>query len=234
MNQRIIEANTTGLNRFFGEVYAKVALGVGVSALVSFILIYFMPNVLVAFANSTILWIVLCIVEIMLVISAGHRAYSGNSSGTMMMYMVYSIINALTLTVGLTIVSSPKVIAQAFLVTALMFVAMSIYGRTTKRDLSAWRNFLMGISLGVIITLLVNLILGSGALSFFCSLVSVALFAGYMAYDTQMIIRLYQMANSETKSGLATYGAMNLYMDLIAMFINLLQILDVFNSDNNN
>lgn len=220
-----------GLNRFFSQIYLKVALGIGVSALISFILLRFMPTLPLRIYSSIPLLIVLILVEVMICFICTRRAYSGNPASTMIWYIVYSVINAISLTAIFEVVQDPGAITKAFLCTAITFVIMSIYGRTTKRDLSAWRNFLVGISWGIIITLLVNLFLGSSAVSFLCSLVAVVLFAAYMAYDTQMAKRLYYAApNEEALKGIATYAAMSLYMDLVDMFINLVYLFS--DSDN--
>lgn len=232
MNQTVEQVNSGGLNRFFSQVYLKVALGVGISTLVSFFLLTVGQRFLINFMSHSMAWLVLCVVEVLLVLFAPRKAYSGNSSGTMLLYVAYSLINGVTLTVALAFVNQARSIAEAFLVTSLMFIAMSIYGRTTRKDLSVWRNFLVGLGLGVIITVLVNFFLGSTAISIFCSLASVVMFSLYMAYDTQMVIALYQSASAHNERGLATFGAMSLYMDLIGMFINLLQLFDFWNSDN--
>ena len=231
MNQGYSTSYDAGLNRFFSQIYLKVALGIGVSAVVSFIMLRFMPMLPIMIYSSFPLLIVLILAEVMICFMCSRRAYSGNPTSTMIWYMVYSVINAISLTALFEAVSDPGAITKAFISTAITFVIMSIYGRTTKRNLSAWRNFLLGTGWGIIIALLINFFLGSSVISLLCSIVSVVLFAAYMAYDTQMAVRLYNAASTEEElKGLATYSAMALYMDLVDMFINLVYLF----SDNDN
>lgn len=226
------QAYDVGLNRFFSRVYLKVALGVGVSALMSLIFIKFMPTVPLMIYSNPILTLTLVLLEFLVVFMCSRRAYNGNPTSTMIWYVVYSIMTALTLTVAFYYVGNPKIIVEAFAVTAVTFVGMSAYGHLTKRDLSTWRNLLVGVLIGVFVALLFNLFLHSGALAFFCNIVSVVLFAAYMSYDTQMIRRLYAgITSEEQEAGIATYSAMMLYMDLINMFINLLYLFSDIDRD---
>lgn len=235
MNQSVTKARD-GVNAFFGQVYMKVALGLAISTVVSFVLSRFAPQIPIMIYSSTFAFIVLWLVEVGIVFMLSRRAYSGNPQSTMVWYVVYSAINGITLTASFAIVNNTTAIWQAFLTTALTFVAMSAYGHLTKRDLSSWRNLLMGFLIGLVVTMLINLFFHSGVMVFFTCIVSVILFAAYMAYDTQMIKQLYynaQGADTGTLAGLATFSALQLYMDLISMFINLLQLFGFFDNDNN-
>lgn len=235
MNRTVSKASDN-VNAFFSQVYMKVALGLGISTIVSLFLAKFAPGIPMAIYSSTFAFIVLWLIEIGIVFAMSRSTYNGNPSSTMTWYVVYSVINGITLTASFEIVNNTEAIWQAFLVTAVTFVAMSAYGHFTKRDLSGWRNLLVGVLIGLIVTMLINLFLHSGVMVFFTCIVSVVLFAAYMAYDTQMIKNLYystQGADSGTMSGLATFAALQLYMDLIAMFINLLQLFGLFDSNDN-
>ena len=220
-----------GLNRFFSKVYLKTALGIGVSAVVSFILATALPQIPYMIYSNPIGILALLLVEVMICFMCSRRAYNGNGTSTMIWFIVYSVINAITLSAVFMIINDVKLIAEAFLVTAVTFVALSLYGHYTKRNLSSWRNFLFGTLIGVMIALIVNLFLHSGAIGLLCNIVAVVLFAAYTAYDTQMIKSMYySMNNNGEASGLSTYGAMVLYMDFINMFINLLYLFS--DSDN--
>ena len=116
-------------------------------------------------------------------------------------------------------------IARVFFITAGTFAGMSLYGYTTKKDLSGWGSFLMMGLIGVIIASLVNIFLQSSALHFVISVVGVLVFVGLTAYDTQKIKAIYSEADdSETYTKKAIMGALNLYLDFINLFIMLLHL----------
>lgn len=120
-------------------------------------------------------------------------------------------------------------IAQTFLVTAIAFASLSLYGYTTKRDLSAMGTFLMMGLIGLIVASLVNIFLASSALAFAISVIGVLIFAGLTAYDTQSIKNEYiqhaQYGDQEWLGKSAIMGALRLYLDFINMFMFLLQFL---------
>ncbi len=119
-------------------------------------------------------------------------------------------------------------IAQVFLITSISFAGLSLYGYTTKRDLSGMGTFLMMGLIGLIVAMIVNLFLGSGIVAFAISVIGVLIFAGLTAYDTQNIKNTYlqhaQMGDSEWLGKAAIMGALNLYLDFINMFMFLLQL----------
>jgi len=117
-------------------------------------------------------------------------------------------------------------IAQIFFITAATFGALSLYGYTTKRDLSAWGSFLFMGVVGIIIAMVVNIFLQSSALQFAISVIGVLVFAGLTAYDTQRIKDGYYMVagSAELVAKSAIMGALALYLDFINMFMFLLQL----------
>ena len=120
-------------------------------------------------------------------------------------------------------------IAQTFLVTAISFAGLSLYGYTTKKDLSGMGTFLMMGLIGLIVASIVNLFLGSGALAFAISVIGLLIFAGLTAFDTQNIKNTYIQhaahGDQEWLGKAAIMGALNLYMNFINMFMFLLQFL---------
>jgi FtsH-binding integral membrane protein len=116
-------------------------------------------------------------------------------------------------------------IARVFFISAASFAALSLYGYTTKRDLSAWGSFLFMGLIGIIIAAVVNLFIASSALQFAISVIGVLVFAGLTAYDTQQIKSMYYAGD---EAGVATkkavMGALRLYLDFINMFLMLLQL----------
>ncbi len=120
-------------------------------------------------------------------------------------------------------------IAQTFLVTAVAFGGLSLYGYTTKRNLSAMGAFLMMGLIGLIVAMVVNIFLASSALGFAISVIGVLIFAGLTAFDTQKIKNDYlahaQMGDSNWLGKSAIMGALTLYLDFINMFMFLLSFL---------
>ncbi len=120
-------------------------------------------------------------------------------------------------------------IAQTFLVTSIAFAGLSLYGYTTKKDLSGMGTFLMMGLIGLIVASIVNIFLASTAMAFAISAIGVLIFAGLTAYDTQTIKNTYlqhaQMGDSEWMGKSAIMGALSLYLDFINMFMFLLNFL---------
>ena len=116
--------------------------------------------------------------------------------------------------------------ARVFLITAATFGVMSLYGYTTKRDLTSWGAFLRMGLWGVIIAVVVNFFMQSAALDYALSFVIVALFVGLTAYDTQKIRQIYMSYDSEDIQGRkVVVGALSLYLDFINLFMALLRIM---------
>ncbi|MEZ5777945.1 MAG: Bax inhibitor-1/YccA family protein [Paracoccaceae bacterium] len=120
-------------------------------------------------------------------------------------------------------------IVQTFLVTAVAFAGLSLWGYTTKKDISGWGSFLIMGVIGLLVAMIVNLFLQSPAIMFAVSAIGVLIFAGLTAYDTQKIKTDYiahaQHGDSEWLGKSAIMGALNLYLDFINMFMFLLQFL---------
>ena len=120
-------------------------------------------------------------------------------------------------------------IVQTFLITAIAFAGLSLWGYTTKKDISGWGSFLIMGVIGLIVASIVNIFLGSPAIMFAISAIGVLIFAGLTAYDTQKIKNDYiqhaQSMDSEWLAKSAIMGALNLYLDFINLFMFLLQFL---------
>jgi len=120
-------------------------------------------------------------------------------------------------------------IAQVFLVTAIAFAGLSLYGYTTKKDISGWGSFLIMGVIGILVASVINIFLGSPALHFAITILGVLIFAGLTAYDTQNIKNTYlahaHHGDQEWLAKSAIMGALSLYLDFINMFMFLLQLL---------
>ncbi|MHA7064799.1 Bax inhibitor-1/YccA family protein, partial [Azospirillum argentinense] len=117
-------------------------------------------------------------------------------------------------------------VARVFFITAAMFAAMSLWGYTTKADLSKMGSFLMMGLIGIVIASLVNIFVGSSALQFAISVIGVVIFTGLTAYDTQRIKEEYTEGHGhEGNTKLAVMGALSLYLNFINLFQMLLQLM---------
>jgi uncharacterized protein len=145
-----------------------------------------------------------------------------------LMFYVYSALVGLSLAFIFAVYTGTS-IAETFLVTAIAFAGLSLYGYTTKRNLSAMGSFLLMGLIGLIVASVVNMFLHSGALAFAISAIGVLIFAGLTAFDTQKIKSDYvahaQMGDADWLGKSAIMGALTLYLDFINMFMFLLQFL---------
>lgn len=167
-----------------------------------------------------------------LVLSLGVNRLSRSSA--QMLYWLFCAAMGASLT-SIFVIYTSESIARVFFITAGTFAAMSIYGYTTKTDLSRFGSFLMMGLIGIVIAGLVNIFLASSALQFAISIIGVVVFTGLTAYDTQRIKASYvQYAYAEGTDGAAkmsVYDALSLYLNFINLFMLLLQLLG--NRNNN-
>jgi len=151
-----------------------------------------------------------------------------SAAAAQLLFYVYAAVMGLSLS-SIFLVFTGASIAQTFLVTAIAFAALSLYGYTTKRDLSAMGAFLMMGVIGILVASVVNIFIASSALSFAVSIIGVLVFAGLTAFDTQAIkVEYIQMAQSGDQEWLgksAIMGALRLYLDFINLFMFLLQFM---------
>ena len=140
-------------------------------------------------------------------------------------FWVYAALTGISLSTIFLVYTGQSVV-QTFFITAASFGALSLWGYTTKRDLSGMGSFLFMGLIGIIIASIVNIFLGSSALQFAISVIGVLVFAGLTAYDTQQIKEMYYEGDDATVSGRkAIMGALRLYLDFINLFMFLLQFL---------
>lgn len=140
-------------------------------------------------------------------------------------FFLYSALMGVSLA-PIVLVYTGASMARVFLITAATFGAMSLYGYTTKRDLTSWGSFLRMGLWGVIIAAVVNFFMQSASLDYALSFVVVGLFVGLTAYDTQKIRQIYMSYDSEDIQGRkVVVGALSLYLDFINLFLALLRIM---------
>jgi FtsH-binding integral membrane protein len=208
---------------FLSQVYAWMTAGLLVTSAVA---AYTASTPLVLnliYGNPFTIW-VLFIAQIGLVIGLS-AAIDRLAPGTAVaLFVGYAALNGLTLS-AIFIVYTYTSIAQAFLAAAATFGVMSLYGATTKRDLSTAGNLLVMALIGFVIGSIVNLFWANSALYWVLTYLGIAVFIGLTAYDTQQIKRMSQQAHDDTTAQrLAIIGALKLYLDFINLFVLLLRI----------
>lgn len=151
-----------------------------------------------------------------------------SAAGAQLFFYVFSAVMGISMSY-IFVVFTGISIAQTFLITSIAFAGLSLYGYTTKKDISGWGGFLIMGVIGLIVAMVVNIWLQSPAIMFAVSAIGVLIFAGLTAYDTQKIKNDYiaHAANgdSEWLGKAAVMGAINLYLDFINMFQFLLMFM---------
>ncbi|EOH99564.1 hypothetical protein UAW_00716 [Enterococcus haemoperoxidus ATCC BAA-382] len=212
-----------GLNKFYSKIYAFLAMGIGVSALVSYLILTVYPVVLVTLLNSSALFFGLWILQIGLVLFLGLKAQK-NPSLAVSGFLIYSILNGVTISATLLMYAQATVVS-AFVSAAATFGAMSLVGMFTKKDLSAMGHAAYSALIGIIIAMVINFFfLRSSAVSFFISILMVLIFAGITAYDNQKIRQVYNETGGQAGTGIAVFFALQLYLDFINLFLAFLRI----------
>jgi FtsH-binding integral membrane protein len=224
-----------GLRAYMLKVYNYMATGVlltGIISLISFKLsadinasgqIIALTSYGNAIFNSGLKWLVmLAPLAVIFYMSFGINKMSTSKAQTV--FWIFTILMGLSLSWVLIVFTGVSV-ARVFFITSATFGAMSIYGYTTKRDLTKLGSFLMMGLIGIIIASLVNIFLKSTMMHFVISILGVLIFVGLTAYDTQKIKNMYSASDTIEVSGKkAIMGALTLYLDFINLFIMLLRL----------
>ena len=221
-----------GLRQYMMRVYNYMAGGLCITALAAYLimshpalagLFFTMSPSGYIVGMSALGWIALFAPFIM-VFAFGWVLNRGSARQVQATFWGFAAIMGIAITPTVLAYTGASV-TRIFLITAAMFGAMSIYGYTTKKDLTSMGSFLIMGVWGIIIAMLVNLFLQSPGLYYALSCLSVIAFTGLTAYDTQVIRRIYSEVDSDdTMSRKAVAGALSLYMDFINIFIALLNL----------
>ncbi len=220
------EARTDSVTlvQFFNSVYAWMASGIALSAVVAW-WVSTQPEVMRQVFRGPAL-LMLFIVEIGLVLTISWAVNKISAGVATALFLLYSAINGLTLSVFL-LVYSHATLVSAFAITAGMFGAMSVYGFVTKTDLTRFRSLIFMALVGLIIATIVNIFVASSFLYWAINYAGVLIFVALTAYDTQML-KLIAIETADNPSLAARYaivGALRLYLDFINLFIFVLRIL---------
>ncbi len=209
---------------FISKVFLWMAVGLGLSAAASFALLG-QPAILKAIFTNSWLLIGLLVAEFGLVIWLSAGAMRMSASLATSLFALYSVLNGITLTSVFLVYTGVSVLTT-FAITAGTFFFFSLYGATTKKDLTGIGSLAMMGLIGVILASVVNIFLKSPAVMWITTFVGIAVFLGLIAYDTQKLKAMHAagFANTEAEKRMAILGALMLYLDFINLFILLLRI----------
>jgi uncharacterized protein len=208
------------------NVYSWMTAGLGLTGIVAYG-VSRSPSVLRVIFGTPGLFFILMIAELALVIYLSARLQKMSAQSAVFAFTGYALLNGLTLS-SVFIAYTGLELSQAFFSAAAAFGGMSLYGMTTKKELSGIAHYLFMGLWGVIIASIINLFIGSDSLYYLISYAGVAVFMGLTAWDTQVIKRWNsQYGSSLTEAEyvkLSIMGALKLYLDFINMFLFLLRI----------
>ena len=200
-------------NLSFSDAPTAYALGNGL----------YLTDIGYALFGSPLRWVIM-LAPLGMVFFLSFRVQKMSVSAAQMTFWAFAALLGVSLS-SIFAVYTATSITQVFFISAATFGAMSLWGYTTKRDLTAMGSFLMMGLIGVIIAMVVNIFLASSALAFAISVIGVLIFVGLTAYDTQKIKEMYSVSDDGTVAGRkAIMGALALYLDFINIFLFLLQL----------
>lgn len=212
------------------KIMPKVFMWMFIGLLITFITGYYVANN--EFTAMKILggygYLILAVIEILLVIFLSARITKMSPTTARISFLLYSIISGLTFC-GIFLVYELSSVLFVFLITAIIFGLFAFVGSVTKLDLTKFGTYLMMALIAVIMLSIVNIFIKSGTFDFILSIIMVVIFIGFTAYDVQKIIKLSE-SGAIPEDNLAIYGALELYLDFINLFI---ELLNLFGKNNN-
>lgn len=210
-----------GLREHMISVYNNMGLGLAISGVIAY-LVATVPELTVLFLGGPQVYLfIFAPLAMVLVMSFGFEKLSLSALRTM--FYAYAAIMGVSLSTVFMVYQLGSVF-QVFGITAVMFLAMSIYGYTTKRDMTGLGGFfLMGL-IGLIAASIVNIFMQSAALDFGISVIGVLIFVGLTAYDTQKIKEMYHLTTGDERSKYGIMGALSLYLDFVNLMLYLLKL----------
>ncbi len=211
-----------GLRTYMVKIYNFMAIALGISGVTAFATAS-SPALMNVLFGTPLSWVVM-LAPLGFVIFFGAKINSISAAKAQTYLWIFATIMGISLAT-IFVAYTGASIARVFFISASTFGAMSLYGYTTKKDLTGMGSFLMMGLIGIVIASLVNIFLKSSALDFALSVIGVLVFIGLTAYDTQRIKHSYYHSGDEEAIGkMAVMGALNLYMDFINLFLMMLRL----------
>ncbi len=208
-------------NKIISKTFIWMFIGLLITFLTGFGVSHNETMIINIYKNST--YIILAIIELILVIFLSSRIQKMSRNSARIFFILYSFISGLTFS-SIFIFYKISSLIYIFLISALLFLIFGLVGFFTKMDLSKMGTYLMMALIGTIICFIINIFIGSSQFDMIITIISLLVFIGFTAYDIQNIKRLSTMSNIDSDN-IAILGALNLYLDYINVFINLLSLL---------
>jgi uncharacterized protein len=220
-----VDATAAEQQRFMIRVYNWMTAGLAITGFMAFYVSNSPAMMKIIFGNP-IMPIALIITQIGLVFWLATRVMQMSASKATGVFMLYAGLTGITFS-AIFMAYTTASIFSTFLVTAGTFGAMSLYGYTTKKDLTSWGSFLFMGLIGIIIASLVNMFMQSSMMHMIITYAGVLIFVGLTAYDTQKIKEMNILGNEGTEEDTkeAIRGALTLYLDFINLFLMLLRLM---------
>ena len=211
-----------GLRTYMLRVYNYMAAGLAVTGIIAYLTSQ-SPQLMATIYGTPLMWVVM-LAPLALVFFMSARINKMSAASAQTTFWIFSALMGLSLA-SIFIVYTGASITRVFFITTSMFAGMSLYGYTTKRDLSGIGSFLMMGLIGLIVASIVNIFLQSSAMHWAISVIGVLIFVGLTAYDTQKIRNMYSEADgAEIESKKSIMGALTLYLDFINLFLFMLRL----------
>jgi FtsH-binding integral membrane protein len=234
-NYETIRTNTAtmeydpGLRQYMLSVFNNMSLALGVSAVISYF-IGTSPTLMFVFFGGPQKWLFM-LAPLAFVLAISFFIVDQSLRTTKIMLFVFAGLMGVSLATVFAVFKMGS-IAQAFFATAAMFGTMSLWGYTTKRDLTKMGSFLIMGAFGLLIASLLNLVFASGALAMVVSGLAVVIFAGLTAYDVQSLKGLYyELEADDEREKAGVMGALSLYLNFINIFTSWLNLFGERNSE---
>jgi FtsH-binding integral membrane protein len=210
-----------GLRQYMLRVYNFMAAGLGLTGLVAYVAVA--TGLYQQIAGTPLIWVVL-LAPLGVVLFLSFRIERMSAGTAQMTFWGFAALMGLSLA-GIFLIYTGASVARVFFISAATFAAMSLYGYTTRRDLSRLGSFLFMGLIGVVLASVVNIFVASSALQFAISVIGVLVFTGLTAWDTQRIKEVYLESDpGDVLTKKALMGALALYLDFINLFVLLLQL----------
>ncbi|MDD2867663.1 Bax inhibitor-1/YccA family protein [Neomegalonema sp.] len=222
-----------GLRAYMNRVYGLMAGGVALSGVVAYAIAN-TPALAQAIYGTPLRWVVM-LAPLAFIFLIGFRAHKMSESGALATFWAFAGVMGASLGMIFLVFTGAQ-ITQAFLITAIAFMAMAGYGYVTQKSLSGWGSFLFMGVIGLILASLLNLFMQSSALQFAISALGVLIFAGLTAYDSQRLKNEYlYLADADGGAAYmgksAIFGALSMYLNFINMFQSVLSLMGIMGGD---
>lgn len=211
-----------GLRNFMIDIYNHTSIGLAISGLIAYLV--YSSGLITVLMSGPLSWVFI-LAPVGMILAYSFIGQKWDYTTMKMFYYVFVAMMGVSLSTIFAIYTATS-ISQVFFITATTFAAASIYGYTTKKDLTSMGTFLLIGLIGIVIAAIVNIFLASPALTFAISIIGVIVFVGLTAYDTQTAKSMYFGANdSDEVARYSIMFAINLYLNFINLFQMLLSLL---------